>query len=154
MRRLLLLVLMTLFCMADSQTVDFEQKTYPDSPVVFVAEATRSVAPGVPKRQFITIKSESKKAISAVILQQTVSNGSKVEIIAIERVSQVMLGGEKKRVSIAVADMLAKLQSAASSERPVLTIVAVEFVDGTLWDAPTVGQAILPAAAFPAAIRG
>jgi hypothetical protein len=132
--------LVTLCGMAQAQTVDFELRTYPGCPVGFAGDA-RVPAPGVPRRQFVTIKSESKKSIAAVIFQQTLSSGSKTGIVAIERVALPIPGGEKRRVTIAVADMSAKLESARQSGetpgRPVLAVVAVEFLDGTLWSAPT-----------------
>lgn len=118
-----------------AQTVEFDLLTFPDSPVVF-ADTTQSAVPGIPRRQLVTIKDASKKSVSAVIFEQTVAKGSKTEIVAIERVSIVMAAGEKRRVTVAVADMSAKLESGAMLGRPVLSIVAVEYLDGTQWNAP------------------
>ena len=58
-------------------------------------------------------------------------------IVAIERVSILFAAGEKRRVSIAVADMYQKMQSGERPGRPVLSVVAVEFMDGSQWNAPT-----------------
>jgi hypothetical protein len=75
------------------------------------------------------------------MFEQTVTNGSKTEIVALERVSILFAAGEKRRVSIAVADMSRKLQSGEPLGRPVLSVVAVEFLDGTQWSAPTASGA-------------
>jgi len=125
--------LLALSSLARAQTVDFELHTYPDSPIAFASDNARAAAPGVPRRQFVTIKNQSKKPVAAVIFQQTVSDGSKTEIVAIEHVGIVMAPGEKKRVTISVEEVRKKL----APGRPVLSAVAVEFLDGTLWSAPT-----------------
>ena len=121
--------------------MDFELRTYPDSPVTFAGDNARAPAPGVPRRQFVTIKSESRKSIAAVIFQQSIAGGPKIEIVAMERVAIAVAPAEKKRVSVAVADMSAKLEAArqagGSLSQPVLSVVAVEFLDGTQWNAPT-----------------
>src|SRR5580700_6006048 len=88
---------------ARAQIVDFELRTVPESPVVF-ADSVQSAAPGVPRRQMVTIKDASKKSVAAVVFEQTVANGSKTEIVAIERVSIVFAAGEKRRVTVAIAD--------------------------------------------------
>lgn len=122
--------------LAQAQTVDFDLRTFPDSPVVF-ADSSRMPVPVYPWRQFVTIRDESKKSVVAVIFEQSVSNGSKTEIVALERVVIVFPGGEKRRVSVAVKDMFEKLQSGVQLGRPVLSVVAVEFLDGSQWTAPT-----------------
>ena len=121
-----------------AQTVDFELRTYPDCPVVFAGDNARAVAPGAPRRQFVTIRNQSKKNTAAVIFQQTVSDasvpdGSKAGIVAIERVGIVMAPGAKTRVTISVEEVRKKVPPG----RPVLSVVAVEFLDGTQWNAPT-----------------
>jgi hypothetical protein len=121
---------------AQAQTVDFELRTFPESPVVF-ADSTNTVEPGVPRRQLVTIRNEARKSVAAVMFEQSVANGSKIEIVALERVSILFAAGEKRRVSVAVADMFRKLQSGEPLGRPVLSIVAVEFLDGSQWNAPT-----------------
>jgi hypothetical protein len=127
--------------LAHAQTVDFELRTYPLCPIVFAGGSARTPAPGVPARQFVTIQNGSKRTAAAVTFQQTVSQGSKTGIVAIERVAIVIPPGEKRRVSMAVADMSGRLESARQSGespgRPVLSVVAVEFLDGTGWNAPT-----------------
>jgi hypothetical protein len=121
--------------LAHAQTVDFELRTLPESPVVFADSASAPV-PGVPRRQLVTVKNQSKKSVAAVMFEQSVANGSKVEIIALERVSILFAAGEKRRVSIAVGDIFQKLQSGEPLGRPVLAVVAVEFLDGSQWTAP------------------
>jgi hypothetical protein len=71
------------------------------------------------------------------MFEQSVANGSKTEIVALERVSVLFAAGEKRRVSVAVADRSQKLQSGEPLGRPVLSVVAVEFLDGSQWSAPT-----------------
>jgi hypothetical protein len=120
---------------AQAQTVDFELRTFPESPVIF-ADSANAVAPGVPRRQLVTIRNDGKKSVAAVMFEQSVRNGSKTDIVAIERVSILFAAGEKRRVSIAVTDMSQKLQSGEHLGRPVLSVVAVEFLDGSQWNAP------------------
>jgi hypothetical protein len=122
-----------------AQTIDFELRTFPESPVIF-ADSVNAVAPGVPRRQLITIKNDSKKSVAAVLFEQTVAAGSKIEIVALERVSILLAAGEKRRVSVAVGDMSAKQQSGEPLGRPMLSIVAVEFMDGSQWTAPTASR--------------
>jgi hypothetical protein len=137
MRKLVsLLSFLALVRIAYAQTVDFELRTYSESPVIF-ADTTNAVAPGVPRRQLVTVKNDSKKSVAAVTFEQTIAAGSKIEIVALERVSILFAAGEKRRVSVAVSDMSAKLQSGEPVGRPVLSIVAVEFMDGSVWSAPT-----------------
>jgi hypothetical protein len=117
-----------------AQAVDFERRTFPESPVVFVDSAP--AATGIPGRQFVTVKNASRKSVMAVLFEQTVSSGSKTEIVALEHVSIVFAAGEKRRVTIAVGEVAQKLQ-AGDAQKPVLSIVAVEYLDGTQWNAPT-----------------
>jgi hypothetical protein len=120
---------------AQAEIIDFELRTFPESPVTF-ADSANAVAPGVPRRQLVTIRNAGRKSVAAVMFEQSVTNGSKTEIVAIERVSILFAAGEKRRVSIAVTDMSQRLQSAEQLGRPVLTVVAVEFLDGSQWNAP------------------
>jgi hypothetical protein len=131
--RVLAVALGAVCVVALGQTVDFELRTFSDSPVGFAGENGRGAASGIPHRQFVTIRNESKKSVVAVILQQTVSDGAKTEIVAIERVGIAMAPGEKKRVTISVEEV----RQRAAGERAALSAVAVEFMDGTLWSAPT-----------------
>jgi hypothetical protein len=120
-----------------AQTIDFELRTFPESPVVF-ADSGNVPVPGIPRRQLVTVKNQSKKSVAAVMFEQSVAAGSKTEIVALERVSILFAAGEKRRVSVAVAEILQKMQS---GERPVLSVVAVEFMDGSQWTAPTSSNA-------------
>jgi hypothetical protein len=122
--------------LAEGQTVDFELRTFPESPVSF-SGSSHEPAPGVPRRQFVTIRNDSKKSLGAVIFEQSVASDSKATIVAIERVAILVPPGEKRRVTIAVADMSQKLQSGERLGRPVLSVVAAEFLDGSQWNAPT-----------------
>jgi hypothetical protein len=126
--------------LADGQTIEFTLRTFPDSPVVF-ADSAPAAAPGVPRRQFVTIRNESKKSVAAVIFEESVAGGSKNAIVAMERVGILVQPGEKKRLSVAVEDMVQKLQTGEPPGRPVLSIVAVEFLDGLQWNAPTGSEA-------------
>jgi hypothetical protein len=119
-----------------AQTIDFELHTFPESPVIF-ADSGNAPVPGIPRRQFVTVRNQSKKSVAAVMFEQSVANGSKTEIVALERVSILFAAGEKRRVSVAVAEVLQKMQSGEPMERPVLSVVAVEFMDGSHWTAPT-----------------
>lgn len=131
---------------AQGPAVDYELKTYAGSPVLFAVDNARAAAPGVPRRQFVTIKSESRKSATGIILEQTLMHGGKTEIVAIEHVDIAIPPGEKRRFSFAVADMSVKLQSAAQSGeaagKPVLALVAVEFTDASQWNAPTGAGAV------------
>lgn len=120
---------------AQAETIDFELRTFPESPVIF-ADSANAVAPGDPRRQLVTIRNTGRKSVAAVMFEQSVTNGSKTEIVAIERVSILFAAGEKRRVSIAVTDMSRKLQSGEKLGRPVLSVVAVEYLDGSQWNAP------------------
>src|ERR1700691_2351936 len=102
--------LLMLVDFARAQTIDFELRTFPESPVIF-ADSANAVAPGVPRRQLVTIRNDARKSVAAVMFEQSVANGSKTEIVAIERVSILFAASEKRRVSVAVADMSRKLQS-------------------------------------------
>jgi hypothetical protein len=75
-----------------------------------------------------------------VVFQQAISNGSKTEIVALERVSIVIGPREKKRLSVSVQDMWSRIQSAVKSGDTIgkleLGVVVVEFIDGSSWSAP------------------
>lgn len=129
-------LLLVLGVFAGAQAVDFELRKYPESPVVF-ADSASAPAPGIPRRQLVTVRNDSKKSVAAVMFEQSVANGSKIEIVALERVSILFAAREKRHVSVAVGDMFRKLQSGGTLGRPTLSIVAVEFLDGSQWDAPT-----------------
>ncbi len=139
--------LLVLGAVTQAQTVDFELRTFRESPVIFADSATTAV-PGSPRRQLVAIKNDSKKSVAAVLFEQTLATGGKTVIVAIERVSILFAAGEKRRVSIAVADMYQKLQSGEAIGRPVLSVVAVEFMDGSQWNAPTGLRALTEPAAI------
>jgi hypothetical protein len=119
-----------------AQAVDFELRTVSGSPVVFAGAASEPV-PGIPRRQLVAIRNEAKKPVLAVIFEQSVADGGGISIIALDRVEIVFPPGGKRRVSVDVADVSQKLHSGELPGRPVLTLVAVEFLDGSQWNAPT-----------------
>jgi len=136
-----LLLALFLFCTpAQAQTIPFEIQSYPDSPIVIVNLIPGVFRAGSGRRQFVTVKNQSGKGIAAVACQQTISNGTKVEIVALEPSSILMGPGEKKRLSVSVADVWNRIQIAGTSGKtigkPALGVVTVEFLDGTLWNAP------------------
>jgi len=94
------------------------------------------------RRQFVTMKNVSDKATAALLFQQTISDGSRVEIVALERISVVFRPRETKRLSISVEDVWNRIRSVDKPgvpiSRPVLAVVAVEFLDGSTWSAPSV----------------
>jgi hypothetical protein len=67
-------------------------------------------------------------------------SGSKTEIVALERVSIAIRPREKKRLSVSVQNVWDRIRAAAkpseTTGRPLLSIVAVEFLDGSSWNAP------------------
>ena len=85
----------------------------------------------------VTVKNDAKKSVAAVIFEQSLERGSKFEIVALEHVSILFASGEKRRVSLAVSEMAQKLQASEPGARALLRVVAVEFMDGSQWSAPT-----------------
>ena len=87
------------------------------------------------------MKNESDKVTAAVLFQQAISIGSKTEIVTLERVSIIIRPRERKRLSVTVRDLWNRIQTAVKSGetigKPVLSVVAVEFIDGSLWSAPS-----------------
>ena len=65
-------VLFVLGALAQAQTVDFELRTFPESPVIF-ADSANTAIPGVPRRQLVAIKNDSKKSVAAVLFEQTLA---------------------------------------------------------------------------------
>jgi hypothetical protein len=118
-----------------AQTVEFELRTSPGTPVSF-ADNARAPA-GIPGRQLVTIRNDAKKSVAAVVFEQSLERGSKIEIVALEHVSILFAAGEKRRVSLAVSDMTEKLRASESTVSAILRVVAVEFMDGSQWNAPT-----------------
>jgi hypothetical protein len=92
------------------------------------------------RRQFLTVKNESDRAVVALVFQEAIGSGSKTEIVTLERVS-IMIGPRvKKRLSVSVQNVWDRIQNAAKASetigRPALSVVAVEFLDGSSWSAP------------------
>ena len=139
-RRTLLSALFICCSSARAQTLAFELQVRPDSPIGVVDFAPGTFRSQSDRRQFITVKNESDKAASAVVFQQTVGNGSRTEIVTLERVSIVIRPREKKRLSVSVQKAWDRIQTAAKASealgRPVLSVVAVEFIDGSSWNVP------------------
>lgn len=135
-RSSLLALFAALLALAQNGPVDFELRTFPDSPVVFAAPLTQA-APGAPHRQFVTVRNDSRKSAMALLFEQSVPAGGKTSIVAMERVPIVFASRETRRVSVSVEEILRKLSSGELLGRPVLSLVAVEFLDGSQWSAPT-----------------
>jgi hypothetical protein len=131
------------FCsaFAQAQTIAFELQTHLDSPIALVNLAPTTFRIEGDRRQFLTVKNESDKFTAAVVFQQAISSGSKTEIVTLERVSIIIRPGEKKRLSVSVLDVWNRIQTAVKAGetigKPVLSVVVVEFIDGSLWSAPT-----------------
>ena len=139
-RRALLSALFFGCTLAHAQTIDFQLQTHLDSPVALVNYSPSTFRIESDRRQFLTVKNESDRTATAVIFQQTISGGSKTEIVTLERVSIIIRPREKKRLSVSVQDMWNRIQSAVKSGatvgRPELSVVVVEFIDGSSWSAP------------------
>lgn len=139
-RRALLLTLSICCAPVQAQTIPFEFQSHPDCPVSFVDYTPSAFRAGSDRRQFVTVKNQSGKGTAEVIFQQTISRGANIDIVTLERISFIMRPGEKRRLSVSVGDVWARIQAAVKSDKtigkPVLSVVAVEFLDGTLWSAP------------------
>ena len=139
-RRALLSALLFCCTFARAQTIAFELQTHLDSPITLVNYTPATFRIESDRRQFLTVKNESDRVAIAVVFQQTISNGSKTEIVALERVSIVIGPREKKRLSVSVQDMWSRIQSAVKSGDTIgkleLGVVVVEFIDGSSWSAP------------------
>lgn len=134
---------MALFLAAASPgaaNIAFEMRSRADSPVTFPNSSWSPIRAGADRRIFITIQAARPKAVAAIIFETAVSVGASSRIVSLERVSVVIPPGEKKRLTVSVTDVMEMLQAAdASGDKvgnPVVTVVAVEFLDGTLWSAP------------------
>ena len=131
-----------LFCctFAHAQTIAFELQTHPDSPIALVSFTPSTFRIESDRRQFITVMNESNRVTAAVVFQQALGSGSKTEIVTLERVSIIIRPREKKRLSVSVRDVWNRLQTAVRTGetigKPVLSIVVVEFIDGSVWSAP------------------
>ena len=130
------------FCctFAHAQTIGFELQTHPESPIALVNYTPSALRTGSDRRQFFTVKNKSDKVTAAVVFQQAIGSGSKTEILTLERVSIVIRPREKKRLSVSVGDVWNRIQAAVKSGdtigKPELSVVVVEFIDGSSWSAP------------------
>ena len=142
LRRCRALLLAVFFCCipVHSQSIFFEFQTHPDSPIAFVNYTPSTFRTGSDRRLDITVTNESGKATAAVVFQQTVAEGSKIFIVTLERISIVVKPRQKKCMTVSVADVWNRIQTAVRSGetigKPVLSVVTVEFMDGALWNAP------------------
>ena len=139
-RRTLLPVLFLCCTSAQAQTIAFELQTNLGNPIALVNMIQGTFRTPSDRRQFLTVKNESDKVTAAVIFQQAIGSGSKTEIVALERVSVVIRPREKKRLSVSVRDVWNQLQATGkageATGKAVLSVAAVEFIDGSAWSAP------------------
>jgi hypothetical protein len=130
------------FCctFADAQTIAFELQTHRNSPIALVDFTPGTFRIESDRRQFFTVRNESDKVAAALVFQQAIRSGSRTEIVTLERVSIIIRPREKKRLSVSVQNVWDRIQTAAKASetigRPVLSIVVVEFIDGSSWSAP------------------
>ena len=140
-RRLAFLSALFLCCtLAHAQSIAFEIQTHPDSPIALVNYTPSTFRIEGDRRQFLTVENRSDKAMVALVFQQAIGGGSRAEIVTLERVSILIRPREKKRLSVSVQDIWNRLQSAVKSGetigKPELSVVVVEFIDGSSWSAP------------------
>ena len=125
---------------AHAQTIAFELQTYPDSPIGLVNYTPTIFRMESDRRQFFTVRNESDKVAAALVFQQAIRSGSRTDIVSLERVSIIIRPREKKRLSVSVQNVWDRIQNAAKASetigRPALSVVAVEFLDGSSWSAP------------------
>lgn len=139
-RRTLLSVLFFGCTFAHAQTIAFEIQTHSGSPIALVNYTPSTFRIEGDRRQYLTVQNQSDKGTTALVFQQAIGSGSKTEIVAIERVSILMRPREKKRLSVSVQKVWDRIQAAAKASetigRPSLSVVAVEFIDGSSWNVP------------------
>ena len=140
-RHLAFLSALFLCCtLAHAQSIAFEIQTHPDSPIALVNYTPSTFRIEGDRRQFLTVENRSDKAMVALVFQQAIGSGSRTEIVTLERVSIIIRPREKKRLSVSVQDAWDRTQTAAKAGetlgRPVLSVVAVEFIDGSSWNVP------------------
>ena len=137
-----MLVALSFYCsLAYTQNIAFEMRTHADSPVRFPNSNWSPWRAGSNRRILVTIQDASPKAIAAVTFEQAMSVGPTTEIVSLERVSIIIAPHGKKRVSVSVADVFEKIRAAGTTgekkvANTILSVVAVEFLDGTQWNAP------------------
>ena len=139
-RQALLLVLFVACTSAHAQTSAFELQTHLDSPIALVNFAPGTFRTESDRRQFFTVKNKSDKVTAAVVFQQAIGGGSRTEVVTLERVSIIIRPRESKRLSVSVRDVWNRIQTAANAGeaigKPLLSVVVVEFIDGSSWSAP------------------
>jgi hypothetical protein len=136
-------LLSALYCccnFAYAQTIAFEIQNHPDSPIALVNYTPSTFRIAGDRRQFLTVQNRSDKATAALVFQQAIGSGSKTEIFTLERVSIIIRPREKKRLSVSVQNVWDRIQTAAKARetigKPVLSVVVVEFIDGSSWNVP------------------
>jgi hypothetical protein len=140
--RRLALLSATFFCrtLVHAQTIAFEIQTRPDSPIALVHYSPSTFRTEGDRRQFLTVENRSDKATAALVFQQAIGRGPKTEVVTLERVSIIIRPREKKRLSVSVQNVWDRIQTAAKASepmgRPVLSVVAVEFINGSSWNVP------------------
>lgn len=131
------------FAAIQAQALTFDLQAFQDSPVALTTYSSSMLRSEGGRRQFVTVKNVSDKAAIALLFQLTLPGTARDEIVSLERVSVVFRPHETKRLSVNVEDVWTRLQnsggSGATNRKPVMSIVAVEFMDGSLWNAPTAG---------------
>jgi hypothetical protein len=126
--------------LATAQSVNFEVRSFPDSPVALLNENPRVLRTGSERRQFVTVRNNSRKIIAGLVFEQAIGSGPEREIVTLERVTVIMRPGEKKRLSVAVGDLWNRIRpagkAAAPAGKPALAVIGVEFLDGGYWRPP------------------
>lgn len=136
-----LLILCFCCAAAQAQPIAFEFQAHPECPLMLVSYSPQTVRIGAARRQFVTIKNVSDRATSGMLLQQAVAVGDRQQIIALERISLIIRPRESKRLSISIDELWNRRQISPGSDsppsKPALSIVVVDFADGSTWRAPT-----------------
>ena len=115
----------------------FDFHAYKDSPIVLTGSASSVFRADGGRRQFLTVKNVSEKATAALVFQQTVKDGPRESIVALERVSVVFRPKETKRLSVSVEEVWQRTGKVRPiPAKPGLSVVVVEFIDGSTWSAP------------------
>lgn len=145
--RLPMIMALVVFCLfytaAKAQPVSFTLRTDPECPVALVSYTKSMFRTAATCRQFVTVKNVSGREVAGLLFQQAIPDGSRLKIIALEQASTIMRPHATKRLSVNVDDVWSLIQISAKTGvtvgKPELSIVVVDFVDGSTWIAP-VGQ--------------
>jgi hypothetical protein len=117
--------------------VAFDFHADKNSPIVLTGSASSVFRADGGRRQFVTVKNVSDKASAALVFQQTLKDRARENIVALERVSVIFKPKETKRLSVSVEEVWQRAaKDGPAIGKPVLSIVVVEFVDGSTWSAP------------------